>query len=228
MRWLISRAVALLARLMGSGPGRAVARHTQPVEYGWGPSVMSELRKAWILFRHPHTNIQFKGRVHIGRGFSLYMPSPASTLIIGDNVEFRNGVRIELVDAAKIVIGDNCVLSYNMLIQCIGLIEIGDGCGIGQSCAIFDGNHRYRDLTVPFMTQGFELRSIKIGKECGILTKTTIVNDIGDRCVIGANSVVAKPIPSYCVAAGVPAKVIDYFGPPGEEPEGWTGKDSES
>ena len=224
MRWLISRAVALLARLMGSPPGRALGGHAQQIEYGWGPSVLSELRKAWVIFRHPHTNLVFKGRVHIGRGFSLHMPSPASTLIIGDNVEFRQGVRIELIDAARVVIGDNCSLTNNVLIQCIGSIEIGEGTGIGQSCAIFDGNHRYRDPSVSFMTQGFDLRAIKIGKECGILTKTTIVNDIGDRCMIGANSVVAKPIPSYCVAAGVPAKVIDYFGPPGEEPEGWTAK----
>jgi acetyltransferase-like isoleucine patch superfamily enzyme len=226
MRWLTSRFVALLALLMGSAPGRVLGRHAQRIEYGWGPSVVSELRKAWILFKHPHANIQFQGPVKIGKGFSLYMPSPASTLIVGAGTEFRNGVRIELTDAAKVVIGANCLLSYNMLIQCIGSIEIGDGTGIGQSCAIFDGNHRFKDLSVPFMTQGFDLRAIKIGSECGILTKTTIVNDIGDRCIIGANSVVAKPIPSYCVAAGVPAKVIDYFGPAGEEPEGWEPKSS--
>ena len=224
MRWLISRVATLVAGILRSAPAEPLSRSLSRIEYSWGPSVISELRKAWILFRHPHTSIVFKGRVHIGRGFSLHMPSPASTLIVGDNVEFRQGVRIELVDAARVVIGDNCSLTNNVLIQCIGSIEIGEGTGIGQSCAIFDGNHRFKDLTVPFMTQGFDLRSIKIGKECGILTKTTIVNDVGDRCIIGANSVVAKPIPSYCVAAGVPAKVIDYFGPPGEEPEGWTGK----
>jgi acetyltransferase-like isoleucine patch superfamily enzyme len=217
---------ALVARILGSAPAKPLSRGAARIEYSWGPSVVSELRKAWILFRHPHAKIVFKGKVHIGRGFSLHMPSPASTLIVGDNVEFRQGVRIELVDAATVVIGDNCSLTNNVLIQCIGSIEIGPGTGIGQSCAIFDGNHRYRDPSVSFMTQGFDLRAIKIGKECGILTKTTIVNDVGDRCMIGANSVVAKPIPSYCVAAGVPAKVIDYFGPPGEEPEGWTGKGS--
>ena len=31
---------------------------------------------------------------------------------------------------------------------------------------------------------------------------------IGDHTVIGANSVVTKDIPPYCVAAGNPAKVI--------------------
>ena len=31
---------------------------------------------------------------------------------------------------------------------------------------------------------------------------------IGDGVVVGANSVVTKDIPPYCIAAGVPAKII--------------------
>jgi acetyltransferase-like isoleucine patch superfamily enzyme len=31
---------------------------------------------------------------------------------------------------------------------------------------------------------------------------------------------VTKPIPPYTVAVGAPARPIDYFGPPGQEPEG--------
>jgi acetyltransferase-like isoleucine patch superfamily enzyme len=31
---------------------------------------------------------------------------------------------------------------------------------------------------------------------------------IGDRCVIGANSVVTKDVPSGTIAAGVPARVL--------------------
>jgi acetyltransferase-like isoleucine patch superfamily enzyme len=36
---------------------------------------------------------------------------------------------------------------------------------------------------------------------------------IGERCVIGANSVVTRDIPAFSVAAGIPARVlrpIDY------------------
>ena len=31
---------------------------------------------------------------------------------------------------------------------------------------------------------------------------------IGKHCVIGANSVVTKDVPDFCVAVGCPAKVI--------------------
>ena len=46
--------------------------------------------------------------------------------------------------------------------------------------------------------------------------------DIGERAVIGANAVVSRAIPPFTVAAGVPARVVDYFGPPGREPPDWT------
>jgi len=133
-------------------------------------------------------------------------------------VEFRRGFRAEVAGSGRVVIGARCVFSYYSLIQISGTLEIGEGCGFGQSSAIFDGNHSYRDLDKPFMQQGFSLRPIRIGKECGVLTKTTVLNDIGDRSQIGANSVVVHPIPAYCVAAGSAARVVEYFGPEDQRP----------
>jgi acetyltransferase-like isoleucine patch superfamily enzyme len=187
------------------------------VGYGWGPRVMSELRKRWILFTHPHANIVFEGPVHIGPGFSLYIPESGS-FIVGPNVEFRRGFRAEVINDGKVVIGADCVFSYYSLIQCSTYIEFGEGCGLGQSSAFFDGNHRFRSLDEPFLEQGFDLHPVRIGKHCGVLTKTTVLADIGDRSQIGANSVVVKPIPAYCVAVGAPARVVDYFGPEDQRP----------
>ena len=208
-RGIIGRVRARLRRL--------VNRQVYEFGYGWGPRLMSKLRKRWILFTHPHANIVFEGPVHIGPGFSLYIPGPGS-FIVGPNVEFRRGFRAEVVGGGRVVIGARCIFSYYSLIQCTGYIEVGEGCGLGQSCAIFDGNHKFRDLDRPFVEQGFEIYPVRIGKECGILTKTTVLADIGDRAQIGANSVVVNPIPAYCVAVGSPARVVDYFGPEDQRP----------
>ncbi|WP_289818532.1 DapH/DapD/GlmU-related protein, partial [uncultured Duncaniella sp.] len=35
--------------------------------------------------------------------------------------------------------------------------------------------------------------------------------NIGRHCVIGANAVVTKDIPDYCVAAGIPARIIKRY-----------------
>ena len=34
---------------------------------------------------------------------------------------------------------------------------------------------------------------------------------VGEHCVIGANSVVTKDIPDYCVAVGMPARIIKRY-----------------
>ena len=51
---------------------------------------------------------------------------------------------------------------------------------------------------------------IVIGNNCFIGCRTTILPGvtIGDNTIIGAGSVVNRDIPSNCVAAGVPCKVI--------------------
>ncbi len=83
---------------------------------------------------------------------------------------------------------------------------------------VVDGNHRFRDLTRPTLAQGYDFRAITIEDDVSVMTKCTVINNVGTRAFIGANSVVTRPIPPYTVAAGVPARIVDYFGPPGEEP----------
>jgi acetyltransferase-like isoleucine patch superfamily enzyme len=213
---LVSRARGLLGKIRRRARSE-IDRQLYEVGYGWGPRLMSAIRKRWILLSHPHADIRFEGPVHIGPGFSLYIPQPGS-FIVGPDVEFRKGFRAEVTGGGRVVIGARCIFSYYSLIQITGSLEIGEGCGFGQSCAIFDGNHNFKDLTQPFVKQGFELRPIRIGDECGVLTKTTVLADIGDRAQVGANSVVVNPIPAYTVAVGAPARVVSYFGPEDQRP----------
>ena len=47
-----------------------------------------------------------------------------------------------------------------------------------------------------------------------LTTKCTVVGArIGCRSYVGAGAVVVEDIPAYSVAVGVPARVVDYFGP---------------
>lgn len=50
-------------------------------------------------------------------------------------------------------------------------------------------------------------------KETWIGINSVIMSNVkvGKHCVIGANSVVNKDIPDYCVAVGNPAKVVKTF-----------------
>jgi acetyltransferase-like isoleucine patch superfamily enzyme len=182
-----------------------------------GPILMSELRKRWAIFRNPNATIRFGRHTYAGPGFSLHMPQ-GGTFITGDAVEFRRKFRVETGPNGRIEIGSGSYLTYDVIITCDTVIEIGERCGLGQSCYVADGSHRYRDLDVPFLQQGYDYRPIRIENDAQIHSKCTIVNSIGTRAVIGANAVVSRPIPAYCLAVGIPARPISYFGPPGLEP----------
>ncbi len=198
---------------------RLWTRGVVSVGYYRGIFLMSALRKRWVLIRNPQADIRFQGRVYLGPGFSLHMPK-GGTFIVGPNVEFRRNFRAEIGPEGRVVIGAGSYLTYDVIITCNTSIQIGERCGLGQSTYVADGSHRYRDLDAPFLGQGYDYRSIRIEDDAQIHSKCTIVNSIGQRSVIGANAVVSRPIPPYCLAVGVPARVIEYFGPPGQEPDG--------
>ncbi len=196
---------------------RLLRRVTVQLGYEHAPRLMSRLRKRWVLIRNPQATIRFQEPVYLGPGFSLHMPE-GGIFIVGPGVEFRRGFRAEVGATGKIVIGAGSYLTYDVIIACSTTIEIGERCGVGQSTFVSDGNHRYRDLEKPFLEQGYNFRPIRIEDDVQIHSKCTIVASIGRRAVIGANAVVTRPVPAYTVAGGVPAKVIDYFGPAGSEP----------
>jgi acetyltransferase-like isoleucine patch superfamily enzyme len=185
---------------------------------GPGPRLMSWLRKRWVLFRHPHAHIEFQGPVYLGPRFSLHMPH-GGTFVVGPGVEFRRGFRAELGGPdSRITIGGGTVFTYDALIQCATSIEIGVHCGFGQASMLVDGNHRYRDLTRSTIYQGYDYRPLKIGDYATVYSKATVIASVGERTLVAANAVVTREVPAFCVVGGVPARVIEYFGPAGQEP----------
>lgn len=203
---------------------RALTRAIISVGYHRGPLLMSALRKRWVRLRNPLAEIRFEGPAYLGPGFSLHMPKGGS-FIVGPYVEFRRGFRAEVGPHGRIVIGAGSYLTYDVIITCDTSIEIGERCGLGQATYVADGSHRFRDIDMPFLAQGYDYRQIRIEDDAQIHSKCTIVNSVGRRSVIGANAVVSREIPPYCLAAGVPARVLDYFGPPGQEPPGFEARD---
>jgi acetyltransferase-like isoleucine patch superfamily enzyme len=185
---------------------------------GPGPLLMSWIRRRWTIFRNPRAQIEFRGPVYLGPGFSLDMPH-GGTFSVGPGVVFRRGFRAELGGPdARITIGPMAVFTYDVVIQCSSSIDIGAHCQFGQASLVVDGNHRFKDLDRPMLAQGYDLTPLRIADHATITTKCTIVADIGERTFVGANSVVSRPLPAFCVAAGAPARVLEYFGPPGQEP----------
>ena len=178
------------------------------------PRLLSRLRRMYVLATHRHAKVTIAPSAWLGPRFSLFIPDHG-TLSIGEHVQFRRGFTCEISGNGHVTIGDRTVFTSDALIQCTTSVDIGSDCVFGQALLIVDGNHRFRDPEVPMLAQGYDFRPVSIGNGAAITTKCSIVGaTIGERCYIGANSVVTKDIPPYCLAVGAPARVVEYYGPP--------------
>lgn len=71
-------------------------------------------------------------------------------------------------------------------------------------------NHNYKNVEIPIRLQGINRKGIKIGDDCWIGAKVTILDGtvLGNGCVVAAGAVVRGIIPPYSIIGGVPAKII--------------------
>jgi len=132
-------------------------------------------------------------------------------LLIGEGTLLEPGVWITMPGDARVSIGVGCFLNLGVMVACVELVEIGNHCMFANGCFVSDGSHRFRDLTQPITWQGFETKGpTRIGDNvwCGANVVITTGVTVGERCVIGANSVVTRDLPPFSIAAGAPARVI--------------------
>ena len=136
-------------------------------------------------------------------------------LVFGNNVKI--GAYSQVIASTSfnnigeyIRIGNNVGLGEFAYLGGGGGLEIGDDCIIGQYLRCHPENHNYQDVDTPIRLQGVHRQGIKIGKNCWIGSKVTILDGvtIGDNCVIAAGAVVTKSMPANSVIGGVPAKVL--------------------
>lgn len=114
----------------------------------------------------------------------------------------------------EIVIGNDCNIGEFCHITAIRRITIGDGLLTGRFVYIGDNAHgglSLEEAEIPPARRHLASKGeIKIGRNVWIGDKVSIFGGvtIGDNVIIGAGSIVTHDIPSNCMAAGVPAKVI--------------------
>lgn len=106
--------------------------------------------------------------------------------------------------------GNNCGLGTNCFYGAAGGIEIGNDVIVGNYVTMHSENHNYKDNAKLIRLQGVNHKGIKIGNNCWIGAKVTVLDgsEIGDGCIIAAGAVVTGRFPNNVVIGGVPAKII--------------------
>lgn len=108
----------------------------------------------------------------------------------------------------NILAGKNVYFNYNCVVLDVCPVTIGDNCMFGPSVQIYTALHPMdAQQRATLIEYG---KPVTIGNDVWVGGNVTILPGvtIGDRCIIGAGSVVTKDIPADSFAAGNPAKII--------------------
>ena len=134
-----------------------------------------------------------------------------SNMYVGERVVWEV---YKIEDTPTLSFGDDSSFGDEGHITCINNIQIGNGVRIGRKVFITDNAHGASERKLldtpankrPMMSKGPVIieDNVWIGEMACIMPGVTI----GRGSIIAANSVVTHDIPAYCVAAGIPAKVV--------------------
>jgi acetyltransferase-like isoleucine patch superfamily enzyme len=191
-------------------------RSENPRSSGFGIWMLTVGRVLSIFLRLLSAKIYLRNCVKVGKYVTVHgkpLINASGTIIIEDKVAIWS-----VFERTKLLVKGTGTLTIGYAtrvngthIAVAGNVTIGKYVRIAPYTLILDSDfHDVQDHTA----EG-KKGSIVIGDNVWIASRATILKGvtIGEGSVIAAGSVVTKDVPPYCVAAGVPAKVIKRLKP---------------
>jgi len=183
----------------------------------------SSVRYEKIPFIGKRVTIKAGHKFTAGRGLVIgnfcYIDSLSTDGIeVGHNVSIGRNTIIECTGNLQFLgkglkVGNNVGLGTDNFYGCAGGIEIGDDTIIGNFVSFHSENHVHSSLETPIRLQGVTHQGIKIGKNCWIGAKVTILDGamVGDGCIVAAGAVLSSgTYESFGIYGGIPAKLIKH------------------
>jgi acetyltransferase-like isoleucine patch superfamily enzyme len=188
---------------------------SQPEEHIQKPGIVATLEKlsflfGWLRWFYPRA----KG---IELAYLLYFFFPQKILRINGSVPWPVHFTSRVLFHKNIQVGHRSSPGSNAgcYIQGKNGIQIGHNCRFGPNIGLISANHDPQDYD-----RWLKADPIVIGSNVWLGMNTVVMPGvkIGDNVIVGSNSTVTKDLPSHCIAAGSPCKVIREKAP-------YTGKD---
>ncbi len=161
------------------------------------------------------SKIKSNGTISIGRNCYIDALS-INGIEFGKNVSIGANSTIECSGSLKDIgkglkVGSNVGLGTHGFLGCAGGIDIGDDTIFGNFVSMHSENHNYKDKDIPIRLQGVNRKGIKIGNNCWIGAKVTILDGVmvEDGCIIAAGSLLTEGVyKKDSIYGGIPAKFL--------------------
>lgn len=139
----------------------------------WKLRYLSRLKMPWVQSFGKYMELRIKN----------------GSAVFGRETVSRSGLHIR-VEGGSLRIGEKCFFNTNCSITCMEEITIGEWCRIANNVVIVDHDHNKQ------FDGGFTKALVHIGHHTWIGANCVILKgaEIGNNCIIGANSVVKGKI----------------------------------
>lgn len=172
---------------------------------------------AYYLFKFPVYKILF-GKIGSSSRLVKARIDGYSRIFIGSKVYINDKAWLACApltgDAnCKLIIGDGTYIGRFSHIYATSKIEIGKKVLMADKVYLSDNLHSYGNIEMPVIDQPIkQTNPVMISDGAWLGENVCVIGaSVGKNSVIGANSIVTKDIPDYCVAIGSPAIVIKRY-----------------
>lgn len=197
--------------------GLLMANNKTIVKY-WGRPFADYIRVAKSLI---YTTLHHFSFGSIGRGVFIFSPlqiDGAKNMYIADGTHVGYKTWLAALpntgeEKCRLVIGKDCSLGNFNHIYATRSIVFGEKVLTADKVYVSDNVHDYHDILTAVKEQPIvQKKDVFIGDGAWLGENVCVIGaSVGKHSVVGANSVVTKDIPDYCIAVGIPAKVIKRY-----------------
>jgi acetyltransferase-like isoleucine patch superfamily enzyme len=102
--------------------------------------------------------------------------------------------------------------AYVGVFCCLGDVTIENDVLIGSHVSITNGSRQQgtERLDIPVREQPGEWPRVTIGRDTWVGDRAVIMANVGEHCVVGAGSVVTRPVPDFAIVVGSPARIVGW------------------
>jgi acetyltransferase-like isoleucine patch superfamily enzyme len=231
--------VALFVRRQASSPLRYVLEQLTIGLFGWVPTPVGIILRA-VAYRMILTmsgvagiergvRLRFASHVSLGNGSyidqGVYLHACPRGISIGRNSLVMHGSILHVYNFrdlphAGIWVGDDSLIGELNVIRGQGGVRIGNRVYTSPMVQLVAVNHRFDDVSRPFVDQGITAQGITIEDDVWIGSGAVVTDGvtIGKGAVVAAGAVVTRDVPPYTVVGGVPARVLRKVGADSQTP----------